>query len=333
LALVAVLWYAVMHTEVGQDAAFARLAKLAMKSGDTPSADALEVFVCGSSSPLPDINRAQACIAIVTPENFFIVDAGAGSAVNVLAANLPLARLQGLLLTHFHSDHIASIYDMNLNSWVQGRPKQLAVYGPNGVETVVAGINEAYALDRSYRVKHHGAALLPPELGLLAPIEVTAGDVLQMGSLKITVFATDHSPVSPSVGYRFDYKGRSVVVTGDTIITPAVAAAVQDLDVLVADAMSIPIVTAMESAAKEAGRDRVAKILGDIQTYHAPVADVSALARKAGVRLTVLYHMVPPPRNALMENIYEREAGHGVILSHDRMWIVLPANETGYTLR
>jgi ribonuclease Z len=69
----------------------------------------LRVFVCGSASPLGRTDRAQACIAVVTPEHFFLIDSGAGSTDNLGAGRLPMVRLDGLLLTHFHSDHIAEL--------------------------------------------------------------------------------------------------------------------------------------------------------------------------------------------------------------------------------
>ena len=129
---------------------------------------ALQAFVCGSASPLGiDSGRAQACIAIVTPEHLFIFDAGAGSVQRLMQSRLPLDRINGVFLTHYHSDHIAALGDLNLNSWVNGRPAPLQVYGPVGINTVVAGFNMAYQLDRGYRTAHHGEDFLPSTAGLL----------------------------------------------------------------------------------------------------------------------------------------------------------------------
>ena len=75
--------------------------------------------------------------------------------------------MRGILVTHYHSDHISDIGDFNLNSWVAGRPKPLQIIGPEGVDRIVEGLNITYELDRGYRVAHHGAELLDPELGIL----------------------------------------------------------------------------------------------------------------------------------------------------------------------
>lgn len=67
------------------------------------------------------------------------------------------------------------------------------------------------------------------------------------------------------------------------------------------------------------------KIFADIQHYHAHVSDLSALVEESGVKQLALYHMVPPPRNALFEKIFSREAPRGTILTRDGMLFELPA--------
>jgi ribonuclease Z len=214
---------------------------------------------------------------------------------------------------------------MNLTSWVAGRQGPLKIYGPPGVERIVNGFNEAYALDRQYRTAHHGEDFMPIEYGLLEAAEQPVESVQQLGELTITSFAADHSPIDPAVGYRFDYKGRSVVITGDTIVTDRLREMVAGADLLFSDALSLPIVKTMEEAAEARGQPRLAKVLFDIQDYHAAVTDVAELTRTSGVGMTALYHMVPGPRNALMENIFKREIEDNMLLTQDGMWFALPA--------
>jgi ribonuclease Z len=239
-------------------------------------------------------------------------------------AGLPGERLNGVLLTHYHSDHIAAIPTINLTSWVAGRQGPLKVYGPPGVDRIVNGFNEAYALDRGYRTAHHGEDFMPIEYGVLEAAEQPIESIQQLGELTITSFKVDHSPIDPAVGYRFDYKGRSVVITGDTIVTDRLRKVVEDADLLFSDALSLPIVRTIQDAAEARGQPRLAKVLFDIQDYHAAVTDVAELTRTSGVRMTALYHMVPGPRNALMENIFEREIENNMLLTQDGMWLTLP---------
>ena len=322
------------NTRAGQDFLLKHLAAAAMR--DEPSAPpkgGLRVFMCGTSSPLPAPNRAQACVAVMADDRLYLIDAGAGSPQVALLGGVPLENLRALLLTHFHSDHIAAVGDFNLVSWVAGRPRPLEVLGPEGVDRVVSGLNEMYALDGAYRVAHHGAAFLQPELHELVARTIEPGVVLDDAGLIITAFAVDHGPVKPAVGYRFDYGGRSVVITGDMIVTDGLIEAARGADLLLADAISLPIVEALENGARAAGRDRRAKILHDIQEYHASTSSLADAAQRADVRKLALYHLVPAPRNTLMKKIFMRGMPHGTVLTEDGMLFDLPAGSTDMVVR
>ena len=287
--------------------------------------DGLRVFMCGTSSPLPAPDRAQACVAVTAGEHLYLVDAGARSPQTFSLAGVPLTNLRGIFLTHFHSDHIAAIGDFNLLSWVAGRPEPLEIIGPVGVDQVTAGFNQAYAQDSTYRIAHHGEALLPPHLSQLRPRAVEPGIVLERDGLVVTAFAVNHEPVSPAFGYRFDYRGRSLVVSGDTVADDRLRQAAEGADLLLHDAISLPIVQALEAGAREAGLDRQVTIFADIQTYHASVKDVYALSEQAGVGKLALYHFVPAPRNALFREIYRRDIPSDVVFTEDAMRFDLPA--------
>jgi len=285
------------------------------------SYDGLKVFLCGTSSPIPAPGRAQACVAVLAGESLYLVDAGAGSAQVAALGRLPLQRLEAVFLTHFHSDHIAALPEFNLNSWVAGRPKPMTVFGPDGVSEVIDGLNAAYRLDSTYRVAHHGKELLPPDLGVMKAQLVDVGTVLDLGDLTITSFLVNHDPIRPAVGYRFDYRGRSVVISGDTTITPGLIEAAAGADLLLQDSLSLPIVRSLENAS--AG-SRLQKILHDIQGYHAHTSDLSGLVEQSGVRQLALYHLVPAPQNILFEKIFSRDLPRGTVLTQDGMMFELP---------
>jgi ribonuclease Z len=149
--------------------------------------------------------------------------------------------------------------------------------------------------------------------------------ILDEDDLRITAFTVDHAPVTPAVGYRFDYRGRSVVISGDSVVTPTLVDAARGADLLLHDAISIPIIQALEKGAKAAGRDRQAKILHDIQEYHAPTSELGDLAEAADVHMLAVYHLVPPPRNFLMKKIFRRDLPDDAVITEDRMVFELPA--------
>lgn len=301
--------------------------------------DALRVAICGSGAPLADANRRPACNLVFAGGKIYVVDAGAGSFARVAKWRLPLDRLEAVLITHFHSDHIADLPEARLQSWVAQRPTPLPVYGGPGVERVVSGFAEAFALDDFYRITHHGADFLKPEAGRMLPREIANADgspltgmqsatLLEKDGLKITAFAVDHAPVIPAYGYRFDYKGRSVVFSGDTQKSESLALHAKGADVLIHEAMDKNIVGLLQDAASQAGRYSAQKIFHDIPHYHASPQDAALTAQQAGVPHLVLTHLLPPIPAWLGEKIFLRGAevaGVAPRIAFDGMLIELPA--------
>jgi ribonuclease Z len=308
-----------------QDAALKRGTAAIAERGSAPfpESESLRVYVCGSASPL-GMGQAQACIAVITPEHFFLIDSGAGSTDNINRLGLPTERLQGVLLTHFHSDHIAEIYEVNLGSWVNGRPAPLTVYGPAGVDEVTNAINAGYRLDRIYRTGHHGEDLLPPALGVLEHETIAPGVILEDGDLKISAYVAEHPPIEPAVGYRFDYRGRSVVISGDGNVNGDTLEIVDGADLLLHDALSLPTVSTLSDALGTAGQSRQSRIVADVMDYHASTESLVELGEKSNVDMVAFYHLVPVPPNSLLRDVFMRGAPDNFLLTEDLMWFELP---------
>lgn len=126
----------------------------------------MHVVLVGTGCPIFDPNRSGPCTAVIVDNEFYLVDCGPGSWNACLAAQLPVKQLSGVLLTHFHSDHIGELGEVFTQNWITGGPQEtdrgpLPVYGPEGVQQVVDGFNAAYAQDFVYREDHHSEEYMP----------------------------------------------------------------------------------------------------------------------------------------------------------------------------
>jgi ribonuclease Z len=291
--------------------------------------DNLKLFLIGSGGPFNNETRVASCIAVIAAGEFFLVDIGPGTYRIVDLMRLPIPHLSKILLTHFHSDHIGDLGEANMMSWASGRTKALEIFGPEGVETVVNGFIMAYKLDTGYRIAHHGKDTMIPEVGtpISKIIKFTDpnGRVLcfEKEDLKVYAFLVDHSPVKPAVGYRIEYKGNFVVITGDTKKTDNLAEHCKDTDILFCEAISFEMLNNMIEGLKRNKLTRQAKILEDIQNYHMEPVVAAKVAKEAGVKKLVYIHITPPLTNRTTEELYLKgvsEIFNGeIILGKDRM--------------
>lgn len=294
--------------------------------------DALRIVLCGSAAPMPVKDRAAACVMVIAGGNYYLVDTGNRSSNNIALWRIPAEKVGAVFLTHFHSDHIGDLGEFNMMTWAQGRPNSLPVYGPTGVKQVVDGFTQAYALDSLYRTAHHGEDYLNSLTGKMIAHEITLKTesevILDDGSLKVTMFNVNHAPITPAVGYRFDYKGRSVVISGDTTKTASVAKISKGADVLFHEALSPTIVKRMEAVAKKSDNKQLEKIMHDILDYHTSPVEAAEVANEAGVKELVLYHLAPAPPIRLAEFIFTQGVNdvrpNGVTLGYDGMVLTLP---------
>lgn len=267
--------------------------------GDLP--DGLHITLCGAGGPLPDPTRSAPCVAIVAGSSLYLVDAGSGAARNLIRVGFQPFQVDAVFLTHFHSDHIDGLGELGMLRWTAGSHRlPLPIYGAQGVGEVTQGLNQAYRLDSVYRTAHHGPETVPPTgAGFRAhefeePATGESTVVLEKDGLRVTMFKVEHPPIVPAVGYRFDYKGRSIVVSGDTSKNANLERFAAGADLLVHDALSPELMGVIRHAAEVVGNQTISKIAVDVLDYHASPIEVAELAESAGVGHLLYYHVVPP---------------------------------------
>jgi len=289
----------------------------------------VHVFITGSGGPLNSEKRVASGIAVIAGGQFILVDIGPGTYRNIDLLQLPVDSLKAIFITHFHSDHIGDLGEANMMSWAYGREQALEVYGPHGIEEVVDGFVKAYKFDTKYRINHHGEGLLPPEaskpLSKVIHIDKKSEKELcyDINGLKVYAFIVDHSPVNPALGYRIEYKGNVIVITGDCVKTENLVRHSEGADILFSDAISHEMLNNLIKNAKRLNFTRAVRILSDIQDYHMDPVTAAELASEARVKKLVLVHITPPLLNSRLEKLYVKgleDVFNGqIIIGEDRM--------------
>jgi ribonuclease Z len=242
----------------------------------------LTVVLLGTGNPLPDPQRAGPATLVRAGARSFLVDAGRGVCLRLAAAGVLPVMLEGVFLTHLHSDHICDLNDVITTHWIMsGRPAALPVAGPAGTAAVVRGALAMLAPDVSSRLAHHGDLTWEPDVAVR---QLEPGVVLDGDGLRVLAAATDHRPVEPTLAYRFEHAGRVVVVAGDTVPCPGLDALLVGADVYVQTVL----------------RDDLVRLVPmprfvDTISYHSTVEQAAASAARAGVGTLVLTHQVPTP--------------------------------------
>jgi ribonuclease Z len=242
----------------------------------------IEVTLLGTGSPIPDANRAGPSTLVRAGGQTFLVDCGRGVQQRLTAAGAAANGLTALLLTHLHSDHIADLGDVIITRWVSTftpDPAPLPIIGPPGTAEVVENTLKAFGFDIGYRIAHHADLNSPPPVEVF---EYTDGPVWDRDGVQILVAPTDHRPVAPTIGFRVEHAGASVVLAGDTV--PC-----ESLDTLASGAGALVHTVIREDLVEAMPMQRIR----DICDYHSSVEQAAATATRAGVGILILTHYVP----------------------------------------
>ena len=273
--------------------------------------ESIRIYTVGTASPMPG-ERVQTGTAIIVNGHFFMFDVGDGVVQKAENMGLPLNQLDGIFITHWHSDHMMDLPSLISRSWLLGRTNDLDLYGPDGTDTLNQAINQYLHIENKHRVDHHGTATMDVSKARAISHEfknVQGGKeiIYQQDGITITAFDVNHEPIEPAVGYVIEYNGKKVVISGDTKKNDLVLEMAKDADVLLHEVILNSLLVQMEAMLEEAGMDRNKKIVHDIQDYHATPAEVAEIATKANVKKLILHHFAPPPDFRIIKNLYKNE--------------------------
>ena len=279
----------------------------------------MEVVLLGTGSPLPSPDRAGPSTLVRAAGRDLLVDCGRGVLMRAAAVSSGASTLALVMLTHLHSDHVTDFGDIVTSRWVLSpTPLTLSVVGPVGTRRYVERTLQMLEDDIGYRIAHHDDLVDPPSVQVteVAPESDDTAVVVDADGLRILAAATDHAPVRPTVGYRVEADGGSVVLAGDTVPCAGLDALCHDADVYVQTVVRPSLIEAIPF-----------KRLHDVLDYHSSIADAATTAARAGVRTLVMTHPVPAPAPGTEQQWIDEAASHfggRIVLGEDLTTVSCP---------
>lgn len=261
----------------------AKAAKAAQSAKEVGSKT--RVILLGTGTPNADPRRSGPAVAVVAGQTPYLFDCGPGVVRRAEAAYekgqraLAMENLSRVFITHLHSDHTVGLPDLMLTPWVLGRRSPLQVYGPPGIQQMVAHLSAAYSEDIQVRL---GGKEPANSQGYVAQAhEIRPGLVYKDARVRVTAFPVTHGAWKRAFGYRIETEDRSIVISGDTTPSQSVVSHCGGCDVLIHEVYSM------------AGFNRRSKRW---QAYHSAShtssTQLAKIAAQARPKLLVLYHQL-----------------------------------------
>ena len=262
---------------------------LAVTEVETSASD-ITVTVLGSGTPIPTADQYGAAILVQAGGQDLMFDCGRGCTSRLAQIDRGLiTSVEQLFITHLHSDHIVGIDDLWLNGWVQGRDTPLSVHGPIGTKRFFTHLKEAFSEDINIRITK-GIPATTDGIGMAMTDNDKDAVVYEKDGVKVTAFLVDHQPVEPAFGYRIDYAGRSVIISGDTTFSENLIKNSMGADVILHEVLSPSMVGYLKNNFTE-------KQMNSVLAIHTTTEQAAEIFAETKPRLAAYYHTRISPKD------------------------------------
>ncbi len=256
----------------------------------------MEVILLGTGNPKSSVERSKPANVVLAGKKAFLVDCGGGVVERLLMAGVLPEQVADVFFTHHHSDHNSGFVDFFVSGWTGAgrfpRNEPLNVYGPSNTRAIIGRLMESLAWDIQLRVVQ---AKNDPRGGEVIFFENNDGIVYDRDGVTVTAFPVDHGIVKPALGYKFEYQGKSIVISGDTRPCENMVIQAKGADVLVHEAYSKQLTDIMLKKLRSENFEKVRAAIEGVMQYHSSTAEVAEIAERAEVKHLVFTHVMPPP--------------------------------------
>ena len=268
-----------------------------VNSSVTPNEIRVTLLGTGSG-PRAFVDKAGISTLVEAGGERLLFDAGRGSMQRLAQAGFPMNAVTKLFLTHLHSDHVIGVPDLMLSPWAAApeRKVPLEVWGPDGTRDMMRHLEEAFAFDIHMR-RDVDESFSPDGIRIVAH-DIQAGKVYEKNGVTVTAFLVSHGLVKPSYGYRVDYAGRSVALSGDTSPNDNLVAVCKGVDVLIHEAIDPDVLRRLIP-----DKSRMDAIVA----RHTTPEQAASIFSKVSPRLAVFSHS--PGTTAIVEQTRRSYAG------------------------
>jgi ribonuclease BN (tRNA processing enzyme) len=249
------------------------------------------VILGSAAGPVPGRSRKMTSHVMLSNGAAYVLDCGLGVTDKYAQTGIPFSALRSIFITHHHADHNIEYGPLLVIGWIQGMKLGVHAYGPPPLKQMTDDFLRAYKTTVDFWAEDFK---MKP-LHMVNVTEVSgAGPVMQDDNVKVSSIVVNHPPVTPALGYRFDFHDRSIAFSGDTTPLDSVAEMAKGADVLVHEAMYVPAVEKYIRGEVAKGRPvSVEAFMAHMKADHTSLEDVGRIATKAGVKTLVLSHLTP----------------------------------------
>jgi ribonuclease Z len=175
----------------------------------------MRVTLLGTAGPEYFPDRLGISTLVEANGEMLLFDVGRGTNQRLYQSRFNPKDISRIFLTHLHNDHIEGLPDLWMTPWfLLGRDHGFEIWGPEGTEQMVKGMRLMFGHDLEARVNRFN----PIETLAIETHVVGDGVIYENNGVTVTAFPVEHADGNPAFGYRVDWNGHKVVLSGDTTL-------------------------------------------------------------------------------------------------------------------